>query len=159
MLVITSCTKEGPAGPAGADGNANVASSNVVALNNWVSSFDNGTEFQYTSTISWGGITQAVKDNGLVMVYMRDNSTTDWTALPYSDAGSGYSLAYNFDVAVGSVVVSFNGFDNTGSPGIGTMNGVYTARIIAIPSSARKANPNLDWKDYNKVMAALHIAE
>ena len=159
LFTFSSCKKDGPVGPAGKDGNANVIASNTLMLNNWSSTFDNGTEFTYSSIITWGSISQAIKDNGVVMIYIHDNTTTNWTALPYSESGTGYSDAFNFEVAVGQVTVTFDGFDNTGSPGAAALNGVFTIRMVAIPSSVRIANPNVNLKDYNAVKAAFHLKD
>jgi hypothetical protein len=159
FLALNSCKKEGPVGPAGKDGNANVISSNTVTINNWTSTFDNGTEFNYSTIITWPSITQAIKDNGIVMIYMHDNTTTNWTALPYSESGTGYSDALNFEIALGQTTISFEGVDNSGSPGASALNGFFTFRLVAIPSSARKANPDLDWKNYNAVKTALNLKD
>ena len=157
LLLIASCKKEGPQGPAGKDGNANVVSSNTVVLSNWSSVYDDGTDFLYSSTVTWPTITQDVKDRGVVMVYYHDNTTTNWTAVPYSEAGTGYSYSMNLDVAVGAVNISFEGYDNTGSPGASALNGLFTVRLVAIPASARQANPNVNLKDYNAVKQAYHL--
>lgn len=159
LFVFSGCKKEGPEGPAGKDGNANVISSNTLTLYNWSSAFDNGTEFTYTSIINWGSITQSIKDEGVVMLYIHDNSTTNWTALPYSESGSGYADAFNFEVAVGQVRLAFDGYDSFGSPGASALNGIFTIRMIAIPSSERKANPNINLRDYEAVKKAYHLED
>lgn len=159
LLAFSSCKKEGPPGPAGKDGNANVISSNTLTLYNWSSNFDNGTEFTYSSTITWGNITQSVKDNGVVMVYFHDNTTTNWTAVPYSESGNGYADAFDYEIAVGQIALYFDGYDNSGSPGASALNGIVTVRLVAIPASARKANPGLDLKNYPAVKAAFHLKD
>lgn len=159
LFVFSSCKKEGPAGPAGKDGNANVISSNTLTLTNWSTTFDNGTEFLYSSTINWPSITQAIKDEGVVMIYIRTSASTNWTALPYSESGNGYSDAFNFEIGVGQVFIDFDGYDSSGSPGASALNGVFTIRMVAIPSSERKANPNVNLLDYNAVKAAYHLED
>lgn len=153
--MLTSCTKEGPAGPAGKDGNANVISSNTVTLSNWISLYDDGTEFTYSSTVTWPTITQDIRDRGLVMAYMKNPSTQAWQALPYSYSGDGYSDAINFDVNTGLVNITYDGYDLSGSPGASSMNGLITIRLVAASASARTAHPDVDWTNYEEVNALL----
>lgn len=157
---FTSCAKDGetgPAGPAGTNGNANVVASNTVTLNNWISIFDDGTNYLFESTVSWAGITQAIKDNGAVMVYMYDG-VSNWYALPYSDDGDTYSENFNYSFTVGQVVIEVNGWDATLSPNPSDYNGAVV-RIVAIAASVRVANPDVDWTDYNQVKTVLNLKD
>jgi hypothetical protein len=158
-LFFSACKKEGPPGPAGKDGNANVIASNTLTLSNWSTDYDDGTEFNYSSGILWSAITQDIKDNGVVMMYFHGNTTTNWTALPYSESGNGYSDALNFVVATGQVTFSYEGFDNSGSVGASALNGYFTVRIVAIPSAVRKANPHLNLNDYQAVKVVFHLKD
>lgn len=154
--IFNGCAKDGATGPAGKDGNANVTSSNTVTLNNWSSDFDDGTDYTYSSTISWASITQAIKDKGIVMVYA-DDKAGSWVALPYTDAGTGYSSTLNFYVKVGSVKIEYTGYDSP-SPGTSSLNGTIV-RIVAIASSSREAHPNVDLKNYNEVKKVFNLKD
>lgn len=72
----------GPAGPAGTSADAN----SYLLLNRSV--FTAG----YTP-FSIPAITQDIVDKGVVLVYVRNTSTTSWFALPFSEAGTTISLA------------------------------------------------------------------
>jgi hypothetical protein len=154
-LALSSCTKEGPAGPAGQDGNANVISSNTVTLSNWISLYDDGIDFTYSSTVTWSTITQDIRDRGMVMAYIKNPTTQAWQALPYSYSGDGYSEAFNFDINTGLVNITYDGYDLSGSPGASSLNGYITIRLVAVPASARTANPDVDWSNYQEVSALL----
>ena len=160
VVTFTSCAKDGetgPAGPAGTNGNANVVASNTVTLNNWISIFDDGTNYLFESTVNWTGITQAIKDNGAVMVYM-DDGAGSWYALPYSEDEDTYSLDFNFSFTVGQVVIEVTGWDATLSPNPSDFNGTVV-RIVAIAASAKIANPGVDWTDYNQVKTVLNLKD
>ncbi|TAL60146.1 MAG: hypothetical protein EPN88_16345, partial [Bacteroidetes bacterium] len=138
-LVFSSCTKDGATGPAGANGtngNANVVSSVTVPLNNWITGIDDGIKYSYEDSISWTGITQAIKDKGFVMIYTREAGDIEWVALPYSSADTSSSFAFNYLIEVGAVEIEYSGYDHTGSPGTSSMNNWgLEARIVAISAS------------------------
>jgi hypothetical protein len=156
---VTACKKEGPPGPAGKDGNANVISSNTVTLNFWNTVYDDGTEFTYSSNLTWAEITQDIRDRGLVIAYLKDNSTSSWYAMPYSYSGDGYGYTFNYDFNVGTANIYYEGYDNTGSPGASALNGVFTVRLVAVPASVRIANPNVDWTSYEEVSRLIREQE
>ena len=151
LLMMNACKKEGPPGPAGADGNANVISSNTVTLNFWNTVYDDGTEFTYSSSLTWSEITQDIRDRGLVIAYLKDNTTSAWYAMPYSYSGDGYGYTFNYDFNVGTANIYFEGYDNSGSPGASALSGLYTVRLVAVPASVRLANPDIDWTSYEQV--------
>src|SRR5450759_342988 len=103
-MILFSCTKPGPIGPTGpagtngtngaagtagtagtngtngtngTDGNANINGTNTVALNSgsWIANVSS-----FVATFSTTAITQAIVDNGAVMVY--EQSASFWLALP-----------------------------------------------------------------------------
>jgi hypothetical protein len=159
ISLAAACKKEGPAGPAGQDGNANVISSNTVTLYNWNTAFDNGTEFSYSSSLTWSAITQDIRDRGLVIAYLKDNSTSSWYAMPYSYSGSGYGETFNYDFNTGTANIYYEGYDNSGSPGANALNGVFTVRLVAVPASVRIANPDIDWTSYEQVSKLIPAQE
>jgi hypothetical protein len=132
-----------------------ITSSNTVTLNNWSSDYDDGTEFIYSSRVSWPEITQNIVNTGLVMVYMSDGAGS-WYALPYTDAGSDYSYTTQFGITSGAVDLMLSGYDLLGSPGASSNNGTVV-RIVAIDNAGKIANNDLDWKNYNAVAARLGL--
>ncbi len=159
VSLVTACKKEGPAGPAGKDGNANVISSNTLTLNNWITVYDDGTEFTYSSNLTWGEITQEVRDGGLLITYLKDNTTSTWYAMPYSYAGDGYGYTFNYDFNIGTANIYYEGYDNSGSPGANALNGLFTIRLVAVPPAIREANPNIDWNSYEQVSKLITAQE
>lgn len=75
MAVFNSCQKEGPVGPAGTDGNANVQSSTV-----WITTWYY-TAPSYYADIYYAAITQDIIDRGAVLVYV-ETGTNTWSQLP-----------------------------------------------------------------------------
>lgn len=148
---LSACKKEGPPGPAGQDGNANVISSNTVTLNNWSTVYDDGTEYTYSANLTWSEITQDVRDRGLVIAYLKDNSTSAWYAMPYSYSGDGYAYTFNYDFNIGTANIYNEGYDNLGSPGASALNGLFTIRLVAVPAAIQEANPDIDWTNYEQV--------
>lgn len=164
LCAISSCKKDGPVGPSGADGrdgNANVISSGEITLYNWSTDYDDGTSFAFLHDVAWPGITQEIKNDGVLMMYCRTYSDTAWFALPYSESSLGNSISLNFIITEpGQVVIRYAGYDsNIGSPSLSSLTGLMTIRMVAISSSARKANPDLDIQDYNAVKDAFHLKE
>ena len=158
LLLITSCKKEGEQHSAGKNDDAPVVTSNTIVLNDWSSRYDDGTDFLYSGTIPWSAITQE-KDRSVVMVYYHDRTTTGWKALPSSEAGNGYSHSMSTDLAPGAVHISYEGYDNAGSRGASSLNGLFTVRLVTIPVASRMANPKLDLGDYNAVKKAFHLKD
>jgi len=152
LTIFVSCTKEGPQGPAGTNGNANVISSNPIILSGWGTDYDDGNNFSYSVLANWSAITQEIKDKGIVMVYLKDNNS-DWFALPWSTSDNTYSDSFLFVVGTGHVEITYSGFDNSGSVGASSLNNQITARIVAIPSSVVQSHPNTNWNNYYEVMA------
>ena len=70
-FILTSCGKEGPQGPAGNDGNANVYSKTFV-----VTSWDQNSS-NYFSDFYIASLTSDVHDNGAVIVYFSNNNGND----------------------------------------------------------------------------------
>lgn len=164
VAAISGCKKEqGPAGPSGSagtngtNGNANVTSITVITTN-WAVINDDGINYWYEKSIAWYGITQDIKDKGMVMVYA-DDGAGGWIALPYSVSGTDFSNSLNYYINVGSVTIRVTGYDITfGSPGAFAYNGSIF-RIVAIASSIRMQNPNVDWNDYQEVKKMFHLED
>lgn len=79
LLLISGCD-EGPVGPQGPPGNANVFSLNFQFDYNGSSAVQNGTVVSEQYDVP--DITPSVVDDGAVLVYYRFAGT--WTALPYT---------------------------------------------------------------------------
>jgi len=142
MLILGSCTKEGPQGPQGPTGNANVIGENAFNVTDWTLSSDN----VWYATFSDGNITSDVVDNGAVEIYKEYSN--GWTNLP--DINGITSTVYNF--LDGGFTISILNSDGS----LPAAPGTVTFRVVVIPSSVRKAHPNTNWKNYNETMAVMN---
>ncbi len=146
LLFGASCTKQGPVGPQGPTGNANVIGSNSVTVTAWEKAGNT-----YSATFAYPDITPAIASYGLVEVYKYYASDGSWTNLP--DIYNGVSTVFNFSPGYYTIYVENIDGTTTAFPGTATF------RVVVIPSSVRQANPNTNWKDYNQAMAALNAAK
>jgi hypothetical protein len=156
LLVVTTflgaCKKkevEGPAGPAGADGNANVKSVTVSTVAaDWTGDGAAG----YSITINTSIITADIAATGAVMCYMDISGTT--YALPYSYLYNGYSRHMLYTYETGSVTVDRRDDDGaTTNPG----SSLAKIKIVAISSTGLMQNPNLDLSNYEEVKKAFDL--
>lgn len=150
LSLNSGCKKEGPPGPAGQDGNANVKSS-TITFSNW--SWDGGNYYDYCD-FTWSAITSDINNSGAVLIYL--NTPAGWAPLPRATyPSSGYSESQRYTYNTGTFRIIVQDSDLTPPVSLGT----WTIKILAIASSARHANPNLDWNDYEAVKKALHLQE
>lgn len=142
--MINGCAKDGATGPAGVagtngvDGNANVHGGNTVSVasSQWVLS---GT--YYTTLINSSAITQAIVNNGAVIVY--EQFGTSWQCLPYTIGLE----ERDFTFAVGSYKIWTHNTDGS-TP---TNPGAQIYRAVVISASNLIAHPNVDFKNYQMV--------
>jgi hypothetical protein len=109
----------GPAGPAGATGTAN------VIYSAWTMVTFTGSSTSWSATLTAPGITQAILDQGAVLVYLK----TGTQVYPMNYSGSGGFI--NYYVTVGQIVFA------------ASFNGTYQYRYVIIPggvSGSRVAN-------------------
>jgi hypothetical protein len=148
LISIVGCTKEGPIGPAGADGNANVVSS-TISSSNWVYNSPS-----WSITFSYPAITQNIIDKGAVLVYLKNGQA--YTQLPltiYSSATFSSSLEVNS--FVGGVKVFWTDSDLTQPSNPGNRE----FKVVVIAASGLAQNPNLDFKNYEAVKLAYNLKD
>ena len=150
LLTINSCKKDDDSAYQlkGNYGNANIYSSQYTVT--WTINAP-----AYYCDISDYNITQAVLDYGSVQVYM-STGTDGWIALPYTiPISSSYSTTYIFAHYLGSVrvVKSDTDYTQTGNPG------TTTFKIVCISASGRKANPNVNLRNYEEVKKAFNLVD
>lgn len=144
MMTLTACFKEGPTGPKGEDGNANVIGTNEVTISNWTQSGS-----FWSAGISVPSITQKIVNTGTVQVFAKYGS--EWWALPDLN---GNNMTY-FGYDEGHITLMNSNTDNS-TP---SHPGSKIFRIVVISSSNLTANPGVDWTDYEQVKKALELAE
>lgn len=108
ILLMSSCAKDGetgPAGPAGADGNANVHSINLlVSHSEWEPGGMAVPPYYLEKDIPVPEITQSVYRYGTVIVYLDQAGAQ--TALPYTTPiYQGISWSYGVQVHAGGVKI------------------------------------------------------
>jgi hypothetical protein len=146
-LLFNSCIGEqGPVGPAGEDGNANVKSSSLTT-SGW-----NYLSPDWYINFSYNAITQDILDNGAVLVYVQSGS--NYFQLPYTFyPSSTYSRTYTFKHYLGglSVYVTDSDLTQPANPGL------LTFKVVVIASSALAKHPNVDLNNYNEVKKTFEL--
>lgn len=141
---LSSCRKETAPQP---DGNKSEVKSFTVTANNW--------NWEASESYSWAnvqcdGITSDIYSSGAVLVY-RKMLNGEYQALPYTIHYSLYSIEkrYIYWPSYVKTIIQYSDLSNN-TQAITPME----LKIVCISSSARKANPNIDYSDYKKVMNA-----
>jgi len=153
MFTMFSCTKEGkqgPAGPAGANGingndgingNANVSSATYTG--NWIN--QGGGEWDVTLNIPT--ITSTVLNSGSINTYLSADGGQSWIALPT------YANPVSMLVVYQVSTVGIAAVGGTSAPT------ATLFKVVIIPSSARIANPNIDYTNYYEVKGAFNLED
>ena len=150
-FLFNSCIVEGeqgPQGPAGSDGNANVVSSSLTTSNWSYLSPDWYINFNYDA------ITQDILDNGAVLLYVKSGS--NYFQLPYTYyPSSTYSRTYTFKHYLGGLSVYVTDSDLTQplNPGL------LTFKVVVIASSSIAKYPNLDLNNYEEVKKTFDLKD
>lgn len=148
FLNFTSC-KKGDTGPAGAKGdpgkngisNITTYTANVTSAN-WVLNSPD-----YETTLLTPNLNSSIVNGGAVMVYIGNNTSTSWSALPFSYQTVQFSYTYS----LGQVLISV-GLSN-GS--VVSNPGNCTFKIVIIPFDYLKPNVNIN--NYNEVKKAYNL--
>jgi len=142
-LMMTAALSACEKGEKGDPGNANVIGTNAATYypSDWIQT----TSGTWLLDIAAPDITQDVVDYGLVMVYIKANANT-WTALPATIDGTEIL----FSISPATITVEMNN---------STPVGALTFRAVIVPSNARKANPGVNWYNYEEVKKLQGIRE
>jgi len=130
MLIASACKKEGPQGPPGVDGNANVIASPWITPHSW-----DGCANDWYFDVSNAAITQDIVETGVILAYISaPGDLYQGTAVRPLPA---YAIGVNWDFLVEGPTQTSLGFiefssDATAMPA--TTN-IYF-RFILIPSSS-----------------------
>ena len=155
LFAVSSCTinqhdTPGPIGPQGPPGNANVISTEHITLNTWVYSPQYNW---YASSINVPEITPDIADYGIVMVYQKIASGPNPVWIPLPDTYG--NVTTNFDFYRGGVTIYTFNVDNS----IPIAQTGMVVRIVVIPDSYRKANPDANWKNYEVTKKILNLKD
>ena len=140
-LLSTGCTKEGKQGEqgvAGRDGNANVSS---YTFDVYAGDWSSNSVFLYNPNI-----TQSIVNSGAVQVYMESSPYSGiWAALPLSISGTEIIHAHQL-----------NYVEIIASP---QPSSHERFKMVVIASSARLANPNVDYLNYEEVKKTFNLVD
>jgi len=169
VSLFSSCSKEGPAGPAGAQGPAGPtgaagtqgpagpAGTANVFYSTWMDASYalNADSSWYVANITATRLDASMLSNGEIKVYMNwgTAATPDVTPLPFFDG----QFLFTVDLFLQRISLSAN--VNATTQGAGT-NKQFQVRYILIPGGApaRMAAP-IDWNDYKQVQAYLGLKD
>ena len=153
----------GPQGPAGQDGNANVASSTVTVRQSdwrWVN------DCQWMVEIDYPAINNNVYNHGAVLVYMKIDGAWSQVPLTYfyeAEVEDGYSnFASSIEVATlndGGVRLFWTESDFYHAPDGPGKNNSYDFKIVAIEASVYSHRSDVDYSSYEAVKTAFQLAD
>jgi hypothetical protein len=160
LFLLASCSKDGATGPAGPQGptgpSGSTGTMNASVFNYTFAPTDfvaYGTQgqpsYRYSSTISIDSITQAVYDNGMVLVYYQGFGTTPlpWYPVPQTIYEPTYSYLMTFYYLPGSL--TFQQYPSDMTSPQATFD--ISIKVVVVPGTTNKTSINIDWKDYNAV--------
>lgn len=173
LFAVTSCEKEGPAGPQGEPGpqgeqgpkgeqgaKGNTGTANII-YSQWATlkypvrdTLIDGSHLRVSEIVA-PKLTSAILNQGLIMVYMRFSNTT--YALPYiSDAGSKPS-EINYRSVTGKIFITRFAFDDSGSV---NMSGSLQFRYVLVPGGIEAAaQSGINLYDYTEVKQAFGLSD
>ena len=156
MVFAVSC--RGPQGPAGNDGNANVASSTVsVKSSDWY--WDNTS---WRVDIDYAAINANIHNYGAVLVYMSVGNT--WRQLPmtfyYTDEDNqGNTLYCSSSLEVSTYREGVSIFWTENDFYDGYRPGDHDFKIVVIEASYYASRSDVNYSDYEAVKAAYQLAD
>ena len=158
---LASC--RGPQGPAGHDGNANVASSTVTIhdydwkWNNFYTDGEGNERGQFYVGIDYAAINSNVFNHGAVLVYMDIEGA--WSQVPltyyYEDDGG------LFEASIEVATLNDGGLNIfwTESDLWKVRPGTHDFKIVAIQANVYKARSDVDYSNYEAVKKAFQLAD
>lgn len=162
ITFLASC--RGPQGPAGHDGNANVASATVTIYpNNW----EWVNDCQWTVEIDYPAITDNVFNHGAVLVYMDVEGT--WSQVPltyyYQDLltyDDGSQEVINCEASIEVATLSDGGvrlFWTESDFYDGMRPDTHDFKIVAIEANVYRDRSDVDFSSYEAVKKAFQLAD
>ncbi len=154
LIFNSSCTKEGPIGPAGIDGtngkdgNANVSSRELfIEPTHWTAVGVFGTpNFHRTLEIPIPALTTSIASTGLVLVYFKSAGTDNWRQLPYTRTTSSFTEVFDFTHKSGLITLKVEASDNRAFAHAGTI------RIVLATKAGRvRAEGDVDFGNLHEV--------
>ncbi|MBQ6307746.1 MAG: hypothetical protein IJK78_14415 [Bacteroidales bacterium] len=162
ITFLASC--RGPQGPAGHDGNANVASSTITIYpNNW----EWVNDCQWMVEIDYPAITDNVYSHGAVLVYMDVEGA--WSQVPltyyYEDVltyDDGTEETINCAASIEVATLNDSGvrlFWTESDFYDGYRPGTHDFKIVAIEATVYNSRSDVDFSSYEAVKKAFQLAD
>lgn len=140
VTILSSCEKEGPEGPAGEDGNANVVSGTTTS-SNWTF-----YDPSWVTTYTYSAITQEIIESGAVLVYMKVGNSYNQIPLTFYRSDS-----YSTSIEVSTFVGGFSIFWSDSDLLEPLYPGYHTFKVVVIAASETLKSGNIDFSDYEHV--------
>lgn len=139
------------------DNTANPAtqvSSHTFSVNTWY--YD--SPFHYAN-LGVSELTSANLNSAGVMVYYSVTPNV-WISVPFTVYGTVHDYHMGFAYSPGNVQVTWM-YDGTsmGSNPNAYYSTTVKCKVVIVPSSARRANPDVDWDNYDEVRDRFKLAE
>jgi hypothetical protein len=145
-----SCEEDPAATPSG----TGTVKSRIHTVYNWTWDDSPNADYDYAD-FYWNEITSDIANEGAVLIYV-SNGAGAWIPLPrtiYPSTSFSQSQRYIYGPGGYTLIVQNSTRQEPSDPG------VWTIKVLAVSSTQRRANPNLDWDDYEAVKEAFHLEE
>lgn len=150
ISVFSSCTKEGKQGEPGTNGqngNSNVHSE-ILTAGSWV--WDSGSGTRYSTWTGISSLTYDIASYGGVYLYQANSSNNGYFQLPITaPVSAGVVESDYYEYGQGTIVVYIQN-SNLTDP-IAQIQNPAKYKLVTISASARLANPNVDYSNYEEV--------
>ncbi|MCX7862425.1 MAG: hypothetical protein N2449_05460 [Bacteroidales bacterium] len=153
VSLFQACKKEqGPQGPPGKDGNANVTAKVVnINQNDWIS----GNKIWYVDILDTR-ITESVINNGMVKIFMESSSQSGvWLNLPWFEVYEDYTSIYNFNCGINAVRI----FKEDTDAEMPSNPGFKKFKIVVIDGVSYKKYKEVNYNDYNSILQNFNVIE
>jgi hypothetical protein len=148
LLTFSGCDSEEPVDP------AKQVSAHTFSISNW-----NYASPEHYADLPVAAITSANINSVGVMVYYSAYPDV-WVSVPYTVYGTvhDYHMGFLYDPGTVEVTWMYDGTSMGSDPN--TYYGTTVkCKVVVVPSTARLANPNLDWNDYEQVKRRFHLKD
>ena len=148
--VFASCSKEGPAGTAGKDGNPTVFYSDWLPTGTVTAGTVDGNAGNLFTLVE-PKLTQDILDRGAVLVYLQISTGSDFTSLPlpYITGAGGGANTIAYYPRLGEIKILR--FKNDGTNGAINLTSTWKWRYILIPGGTKTTAKNATTPNFNEM--------
>ena len=164
MVISTSCQKDGPVGPEGTQGAQGTtgqdgADGPDATVVNFSLTYNNPstTEFQFSSI--WN---LAYDGDDAILIYLEHPTTSNWVLTPYIWADNVNTVdihVWGEITSTGMMIMNVEKYDEPNTYPWSSSSVTLDFRAMLIKASAKIANPDLDWNDYNEVQKRFNLGQ